>query len=109
MNRRIVSSELFEEEVKALLKEGGYRSKEDALLHALEVLLSANPHLRVGVAVRLFERGKVTLERASEIGGIGMEEFKEELSKRGIKRIVDAGNGELETGVESVKKLRAHK
>ena len=79
-----IAPELFEEEVKALMEVGGYSSEREVLSHSLEILLLANPTLRLGVAIHLYKENKVTLEKGSEIAGIGFERFKEELAKSGV-------------------------
>ena len=40
--------------MKAVMQAGNYESKEEAIGHALEVLLVANPQLRVDTAVELY-------------------------------------------------------
>lgn len=75
----IVTEDLIDKELKALFKTGGYRSEKAAVGHALEVLLAANPTLRLGVAGELYGTGEVTLARAAEIGGISVEVFKDYL------------------------------
>jgi hypothetical protein len=50
---KIVSLELFEDELRAVVRVGGYKSKK-AVGHALEVLLTANPDLRIRTAVELY-------------------------------------------------------
>jgi hypothetical protein len=60
----IISLELLEDELKAVVQAGKYRSQEEAVGHALEVLLVANSPLRLNTAVELYRRNRVTLSRA---------------------------------------------
>ena len=106
MKRKPIVPELFEEEVKALMEVGGYPSEREALSHSLEVLLFANPTLSLGVAIHLYKKDKVTLEKGAEIAGIGLERFKEELSKKGFKRKVDVEEGEIEESVKLIKTMK---
>ncbi len=107
MRGKMMVLDLFDDEVEALMEVGRYSSKKEALSHALEVLLLANPNLRLDVAVHLFKTAKVTLEKAAELAGIGLESFKEELSLRGIERIVDIEEGEVKRGAETIRELRS--
>ena len=50
--------ELLEDELQAVTQAGAYKSKEEAIGHALEVLLAANPPLRVKTAIELYRREK---------------------------------------------------
>ncbi len=106
MRGKMIVLELFDDEVEALMEVGRYSSKKEALSHALEVLLLANPSLRLEVIVRLFKMDKVTLEKGFELAGIGLESFKEELSLRGIERIVDVEVGEVERGTKAIREMR---
>ncbi len=101
-----IAPELFEEEVKALMEVGGYSSEREVLSHSLEILLLANPTLRLGVAIHLYKENKVTLEKGSEIAGIGFERFKEELAKSGVTRIVDIEEGEIEESLKLIKGMK---
>ena len=61
------TSELLKDELAAVVRAGAYRSKEEAIGHALEVLLTVNPRLRLHTALELYSQRKVTLARATEI------------------------------------------
>ncbi|MBT4498538.1 MAG: hypothetical protein HOC74_12495 [Gemmatimonadetes bacterium] len=89
---------LMDKELKALFKTGGHRSEQAVVGHALEVLLAANPALRLGVAVELYNTGEVTLVRAAEIGDVSAETFKDHLHKKGMKRTVDLPKEEVVAG-----------
>ena len=102
----IVTEDLLDKELKAILKAGGYGSEKAVVGHALEVLLAANPPLRLAMAVELYRTGEVTLERALEIGGLDVEAFKDHLAEKGIDRVVDASQKEIAEGVDRIKKYR---
>ncbi|MBI3796667.1 MAG: hypothetical protein HY268_06825 [Deltaproteobacteria bacterium] len=77
----LTTPELLEDEIKAVVRAGNYRSKEEAVGHALEVLLAANPHLRMNTAVELYRQSKVTLSRSAKSPA-----WSWKLSKNGLLR-----------------------
>lgn len=103
---KIVSLELLEDELRAVVRAGGYRSRKEAVGHALEVLLTANPHLRMSTAVELYHRRKVTLSRAAEVAGMELEAFKERLAKEGVPLRVDESPEEVRVGADLIHRLR---
>jgi predicted HTH domain antitoxin len=102
----IVHRELLEEELKAVVRAGGYRSKREAVRHALEVLLAANPDLRIRTAVELYRHGKVTLARGAEVAGLELEAFKEKLAAEEIPLLVDESPEEVQAGADLIHRLR---
>ena len=102
----IVSPELLQDELKAVVQAGGYRSEEDAVRHALEVLLTANDSLRISTAMELYRQGKVTLSRAAEIAQLELEFFKEILAKKSIPIVVDEAPGDIRAGADFIQRLR---
>ena len=76
----------FEKEVKILLKK---YSEEELLSEAIKALFEVNPRLRLEVAKELYQEGEVSLEKAAEIAGLGVIEFREIIS-RDLGRIVES-------------------
>ena len=76
----------FEKEVKILLKK---YSEEELLSEAIKALFEVNPRLRLEVAKELYKEGEVSLEKAAEIAGLGVIEFREIIS-RDLGRIVES-------------------
>lgn len=103
----LVSPELLEDELRALVRAGGYGSRKEAVGHALEVLLAANPDLRRSTAVELYRRGKVTLSRAAEVAGLELELFKEDLAEAGVQIRVDEDAEDIKRGAELIRRLRS--
>ena len=101
-----MSQELLEDELQAVIQAGAYKSKEEAIEHALEVLLAANPQLRVDTTIELYRQAKVTLSRAAEIAGLEWDLFKQKLSERGIEVIVDESPDEVQAGASLIRRLR---
>ena len=89
-----------------MVQAGDYRSQEEAIGHALEVLLAANPQLRRNTAVELYRRSKVTLSRAAEIAGLELEAFKERLAEQDVPIPVDEPPEEVRAGAELIQRLR---
>jgi predicted HTH domain antitoxin len=102
----IVNLELLDDELKAVVQAGGYGSEKEAVGHALEVLLWANPHLRTSTAVELYRQDRVTLARAAEIAGLGLEAFKEKLAEHGVPIRADEPPEEIHSGADLVRRLR---
>src|SRR5688500_5197636 len=76
----IISLELLEDELKAVVQAGAHTSKEEVIGHALEVLLAAHTPLRINTAVELYRQGTVTVARAAEMAGLELEAFKDQLA-----------------------------
>jgi predicted HTH domain antitoxin len=102
----IISLELLEDELRAVVQAGDYKSKEEAIGHALEVLLAANVPLRINTAVELYRQEKVTLARASEIAGLELEAFKGRLAEQGVPIYVDEPPEEVRVGAELIRRRR---
>jgi len=102
----LTAPEVLEDEIKAVVRAGNYRSKEEAVGHALEVLLAANPDLRMNTAIELYRQTKVTLSRAAEIAGLELETFKERLAEKDVPIPVDEPSEEIRAGAELVRHLR---
>jgi predicted HTH domain antitoxin len=102
----IISVELLEDELKAIVQAGAYNSKEEAIGHALEVLLAAHAPLRINTAVELYRQGSVTVARAAEIAGLELEAFKDQLAEHNVSIPTDATPEEIQAGVERIRRLR---
>ena len=74
------------EDLDTLATVGGYESRDAVLEDALRTLLRKRPELRVELAIEKYRTERVSLNRAAELAGLSAEEFKAELSDRGISR-----------------------
>jgi len=106
MLNQIVTLDLLEDELAAVVSVGNYRSAQEAIRHALEVLLAANPELRLNTAIELYRLGKVTLARASEIAQMEREAFKDELAMKGIALFIDESSEDIQNGTNLIHRLR---
>ena len=102
----IVTLDLLDDELSAITLAGGYGSREEAVVHALEVLLAANPQLRVSTAIELYRRSGVTLARAVEISGLETEAFKDKLGEEDVPLRVDETPEEVRAGAKLIGQLR---
>lgn len=102
----IISPELLEDELEAVVRAGAYQSREEAIGHALEVLLAANPSLRLDTAVEMYRKGRVSLARAAEVAGLEIEGFKAKLGEENVPIIVDEPPEEIYRGAELIRRLR---
>ena len=77
------------EDLETLADLGGYDGPDEVLEDAIRTLLRRRPELRLELAVEKYRRGTTSLNRAAELSGLSVAEFKTELAERGIPR--DAG------------------
>ncbi len=88
-------------EVNSLVRTGLYENEEEVIADAVRALLEKKPELRREIGITLYKKGEVSLWKASEIARMNLEEFKEVLSRRGIRIVVHG------TKEESGKRLKA--
>ncbi len=91
----------FQKEINVLLK---MYSEEDLLKEAIRALFVVNPQLKIEVALELYKEGEISLEKAAEIAGMGVVEFREFVSKK-IKREVGSNEAELKKRIEKLKSM----
>lgn len=72
------------EKVDILVDEGIFSSKEDLTKEAIRTLLRSRPEYLRRISARLYERGEVSLSRASELAGMDIESFKNFLAEMGL-------------------------
>lgn len=65
---------------------GGFDDADAVVQEALRELLRRRPELRLSVAIEKYRADAVSLNRAAELAGCSAEEFKAELSDRGVER-----------------------
>ena len=90
-----VSEELMKKELEVISKTGLYRDGEEFIKEAVNTLLAARKDLRVSIACELYKKGEISLGKACEIASLNIEEMKEVLYKRGIKRRVNVSAEEM--------------
>jgi len=91
-----VSEDLVKKELKVVPSTGLYRDEDEFIKEAVNTLLAARKDLRVSIACELYKREEISLGKACEIASLNIEEMKEELHKRGIRRNVNVSSDEME-------------
>ena len=91
-----MSEDLIKKELKAIPSTGFYKSEEDFIKEAINTLLATRKDLRISIACELYKRGEISFGKACEIASLDIEEMKEVLYKRGIKRHVNVSLEEME-------------
>jgi predicted HTH domain antitoxin len=92
-----ISEELIKKELGVISRTGFYRDEEEFIKEAINTLLAARKDLRVSIACELYKRDEISLGKACEIASLNIEEMKEVLYKRGIKRRVKVSLEEMES------------
>lgn len=101
VNMNPITDELDE----LLINMGKYPTKKELYNDALRALLKAKPNLR-DIAIELYRKKPISLSRASEMCGSNIEDFKELLEERGIKReIPSIPVEEIDKKVESIVRM----
>ncbi len=98
----VSSDDILDYEIKAVVKAGKYKSDREVIKHALDVLLMANPTLRIETAIELYCNNIVSLEIAIEIAGLNIGSFKKELIERNIDIVVETEREEIDRCAEIV-------
>lgn len=102
-----VKRAFYESELEAIIKAGFYKTRDEVISHALNILFAVKPELRMGMAIELYKKGEITLSRGAEIAGVNFPKFKDELIKRGVEIIVpEVTKVEMKKGVELIRKIR---
>jgi len=95
-------SSAIEREVDSLVRIGYYETEEGVIEDAVRALLEKKPELRREIAIHLYKNGDVSLWKASEIARMNLEEFKDVLSRRGIKIKVSVTKEESDKRLKEV-------
>ena len=95
-------SSAIEKEIDSLVGMGYYETEGGVIADAVRALLEKKPELRREIAIHLYKNGEVSLWKASEIARMNLEEFKEVLSRRGIKIKVSGTKEESDKRLKEV-------
>lgn len=91
-----ITENLVKKELKVISSTGLYRNEEEFIKEAINTLLASRKDLRVSIACELYKTDEISLGKACEIASINIEEMKEVLYKRGIRRNVNVSSEEME-------------
>ncbi len=95
-------SSVIEKEIDSLVTIGFYETEDGVIADAVGALLEKKPELRREIAIHLYKNGEVSLWKASEIARMNLEEFKDVLSRRGIKIKVNGTKEESDKRLKEV-------
>jgi predicted HTH domain antitoxin len=101
-----ISEDLVKKELKVIQSTGFYRDEEEFIKEAINTLLATRKDLRVSVACELYKRDEISLGKACEIASLNIEEMKEVLYKRGIRRSVNVSSVEMESMAKKAMRTR---
>ena len=82
-------SGLWQVELDALSRIGPWKTVDDILSQALDLLLDSRPDLRREMALNLYQRNEITLSRAAELAGTTRWNLARLLHERGAPVIVE--------------------
>jgi predicted HTH domain antitoxin len=91
-----ITEDLIKKELKVIPSTGFYKTEEEFIKEAINTLLATRKDLRITIACELYKRGEISFGKACEIASLNIEEMKEILYKRGIKRHVNVSLEEME-------------
>jgi len=91
-----ISEDLIKKELKVIPSTGFYKNEEEFIKEAINTLLATRKDLRITIACELYKRGEISFGKACEIASLNIEEMKEVLYKRRIKRRVNVSLEEME-------------
>lgn len=77
----------LQEQLAAACETGLYASEDELVTDAVRTLLAARPDVRLAIACRLYERGVVSLGKATELAGLDIVSMKRALHERNISRM----------------------
>jgi predicted HTH domain antitoxin len=100
-----ISEELMKKKLKVISSTGLYRDEDEFIKEAVNTLLAARKDLRVSIACELYKRDEISLGKACEIASLDIEEMKEELHNRGIRRKVNVSSEEMTSMAKKVVEL----
>ena len=100
-----ISEDLTKKELKVIRSTGLYRDEEEFIKEAINTLLAARKDLRVSIACELYKRDEISLGKACEIASLNIEEMKEILYKKGIRRRVNVSSVEMESMAKKAAEL----
>lgn len=84
---------------------GIYKDEEEFIEEAINSLLAIRKDLRIDIACELYKRGEISLGKACEIVNIDIEEMKEILKKRNIRRNENVSSKEMSEMAEEFLKI----
>lgn len=85
---------VLEKQMDAVVRAGLFRTREEAVGEAVNLLFAVRPAVRLEAAVELFREGEVSLSRAAEMAGTDFITFRKVLADRGVPMVVECDTAE---------------
>ncbi len=99
----ITDINITQEGIEGLIRAGYYKNREVFLEDAFRIMLEVKPQFKLEIAVELYKSEKISLSRAAEIAGVSLEEFKDLLEIKGIKKeVATPTEDEIQRGVDLI-------
>ena len=76
----------LQEQITAAQEAGLYASEAELIADAVRTFLAARPDVRLTTACRLYDQGKLSLDKTAELAGLDIEQIKQALAERDISR-----------------------
>ncbi len=92
-------------ELDVISELGLYKDKTEFILDAISTMLSAHRELRIAIACKLYEKEEISLGKAAEIVGTGIEEMKKIITDYGIKLKIGTSISKTKDRTEAVLKM----
>ena len=100
-----ISYNLIKKELKVIPSTGFYKTEEEFIKEAINTLLATRKDLRITIACELYKRDEISFGKACEIASLNIEEMKEILYRRVIKRHVNVSLEEMENMAKNAVEL----
>lgn len=92
----MLAQDLIKKEIQIAPKIGLYASEDEFISEAINTLMASRKDLRIAVASELYKNEEISFGKACEMASLNIEEMKEVLHKRKIKRKVSASFDEID-------------
>lgn len=96
----MLSKELIRKEIQIGPKIGLYKTEDEFISEAINTLMASRKDLRIAIASELYKIDEISFGKACEIASLNIEEMKDVLHKKKIKRKVSVAIDEMENMAE---------
>jgi predicted HTH domain antitoxin len=90
--------------IEGSIEAGVFENKSDAIRHALREYFEEDKDARISAAVRLYEKDKISLGKASRLAGVSRQEMPDILREHGVE--VRLGPEDMEDAEKEIEAAR---
>ena len=108
MTNSVALPVLMEDEIDALVTAGYYSSKSEVIKDAVRTLLETKSNLKLAASLEMYKKGRISIGRAADLAGIGLIEFKELLSVKGVEREMSVDYKDMKNSDQLIEKILRH-